>query len=710
MTEFYRLRWRGLGTRKTPVIRQTTLAECGIACLAMVANYWGWRIDLGSLRSLSPPSIKGTSLKAILKLASQIGLNGRAVRAPVTSIVRQMQLPAMLHLDGDHFVVLVRATSNKAVIHDPSSGRVTVSWDDLADRWKGVAVEFTPSGTFSARDERKRLSLSAIWSHVSGATPTLIQIFILSLLLQMASIAAPLYIQLAVDEAVTRADIDLMNVLFVGFTGLVVINSVAYFLRRILTLRIGQSLSLGLMANLFRHMLKLPSNFFEQRYLGDVTSRFRSTNAIQAFLTGPALEALVDTIAATISLTVLFIYGSKFAFIVLGIVLLEGSLHFGTIQIRRMLTEDKLATEAREETLFLETIRAIRSIKLFGREDERFDRWQSRLVDMTGANYRHNAADAAIRSAGDLIGSIGAALIVYITARAAIGGSFTIGMMMSFISYQVYFGNAAKNAVDALVSWRTLTVHLDRLADLALATAPDDEHGQRPHFTGVIEISNVSFHYHPDEPPILTGLSLTVAAGQMVAITGRSGEGKTTLLKLLLGLERPTSGSVLYDGINLSQIARNHFVGNIATVMQDDILLSGTIAENISFFDAEPDQPRIEECARIACIHSEISQMPMGYASLIGDMGNALSGGQRQRIMIARALYRKPKMLFMDEGTSHLDIQIERAINDNLSELNITRVVIAHRPDTLRIADKVFNMVGGSLSELRVFRSADADG
>lgn len=702
MTQTFRLKWRSLGRQKTPVIRQASLAECGLTCLAMIANHWGWRIDLGTLRAISPPSMKGARLKSILKLARQHGLDGRTVRVRQISDLGKLRLPALLHLDGDHFVVLVKARRKTAVLHDPAIGRIVVTWEQLAKRSKGIAAEFVPNGAFVQKDERRTLSLSSIWSHLSGIGPTVLQIVLLSALLQVAAVAAPLYLQLAVDEAITRGDVDLLNVLFVGFTGLAAINSTAFFLRRIITLRVGQALSLGLMSNLFRHMLKLPSSFYEQRHLGDVTSRFGSTNAIQSFLTGPALDALVDTISAIIALTVLFLYGSKFALMVVALVCVEGLLHFGTIGIRRLLTEDKLATEAREETLFIETIRAIRSIKLFGREDERLEHWQARLTDMTEANYRHSGADSAIRSLGDLIEAVGAALIVYILARAAMGGSFTIGMVMSFIAYQVYFGRTAKNAVDAFVTWHMLSVHLDRLSDLALASPEDGERGVRPQLSGAMNVNGLSFRYHPDEPEVLTDIALSISPGEIVAITGRSGEGKTTLLKLLLGLEQPTAGEVRYDNIDLKRIARSHFISGIATVMQDDTLLSGTIAENIAFFDSHLDLQRIEECARLACIHDEIEQLPMRYGSLIGDMGSTLSGGQKQRIMIARALYRDPKILFLDEGTSHLDIQVERTINDNLSKLNMTRVVIAHRPDTLRIAERVFRLDEGKLFELPV--------
>ncbi|PYE92508.1 colicin V processing peptidase [Rhizobium sp. PP-F2F-G38] len=690
MRPVFRFRWRGLGGSKTPVIRQAVYAECGLACLAMIAGYWGWRIDLGSLRTLAPPSLKGASLKTVVKLAHQHGLESRVVKARQPSDLAKVRLPAILHVDDDHFVVLTRLGRKSVVIHDPAAGRVTLTHGELADRWAGIVAEFVPGGTFKARDERRSLGLTSVWSHLAGVTPTVIQIMMLSVLLQLAAVVAPLYIQLTVDEAVTRLDANLLNILFAGFAGLAVVNCLAFFLRRIVTLRVGQTLSFGLMSNLFRHMTRLPAAFFEQRHLGDVTSRFHSTSAVQAFLTGPALDALVDTVAAVVSLAVLFLYGAKFAIVVLAIVLVEGALHFGTIGLRRMLAEDKLAAEARESTLFLETIRAIRSIKLFGRETERFEHWQGRLADMTGANYRHGAADAAIRSVGELIETVGAAFVVFITARAAMGGSFTIGMMMSFVAYQVYFGRTAKNAVDALVSWKTLSVHLDRLADLALAQPEDNERGMQPALSGKIEICSVSFRYHPDEPLILSNLSLTIEAGEMVAITGRSGKGKTTLLKLMLGTEILTSGQISYDGVSLNRIARSHFIANIATVMQDDTLLSGSIAENIAFFDAEVDFDRIRECARVACIDADIVAMPMGYASLIGDMGSALSGGQKQRIMIARALYRQPRILFMDEGTSHLDVEVEREINDNLAQLAITRVVIAHRPDTLRIANRVY--------------------
>ena len=704
MMEPFRFRWLAHGKGRIPVVRQATMAECGLACLTMIASYWGWRIDLGTLRAMTPPSMKGATLRTFLSLAEQHGLNSRPVRLHEASDIGKLRLPALLHFDDDHFVVLVKTGKKGAVIHDPALGRVRIGWNELVERFKGIAAEFAPSGAFVARDSRQHLQLSSIWSHLAGVGPVVLQVLVLSVLLQGAAVVAPLYVQLAVDEGVTRLDADLLNVLFAGFLGLAIINCTAFFLRRITTLRVGQLLSVGLTSNLFRHLLRLPPNFFEQRHLGDVSSRFNSTLAIQSFLTGPALDAIVDTVAALIALIVLFVYGTKYALIVLAIVCVEGVLHFATIGIRQRLGEDKLATEAREETVFLETIRGMRSIRLFGRESERFEHWRNRLVDMTNANFRNSAADAAIGSLSNLIESAGAALIVFVTARAAMGGSFTIGMMMSFIAYQVYFGRTAKNAVDAFVSWRTLSVHLDRLADLALAPTEDKDKGKRPPITGSFEVTGLSFGYHPDEPLLLSGLSMSVRAGETVAITGQSGEGKTTLLKLLLGLEIPTSGEVLYSGVKLGGIARSHFIDHIATVMQDDTLLSGTIAENIAFFDERLDFQRIESAARAACIHDEVEAMPMRYGSLIGDMGSALSGGQKQRIMIARALYKDPKILFMDEGTSQLDVRIERLINDNLSKLNITRIIVAHRPDTLRIADRVLQLTGGKLTELTVSR------
>lgn len=705
MKEVFRFRWLAHGKSRVPIIRQASLAECGLACLAMIASYWGWRIDLSTLRAISPPSMKGATLGTILKLASQNGLDGQAVRLRSFQDIKKLKTPALLHFDDEHFVVLVRGTPSGALIHDPAQGKVHVSWDELSRRFKGIAAEFMPSGTFVQQDSRQTLHLSSIWNHLSGVAPTVIQIVILSVLLQAAAVVAPLYVQLAVDEAVTRVDADLLNVLFIGFLGLAVINCSAFFLRRITTLRVGQILSVGLMSSLFRHMLKLPSGFFEQRHLGDVSSRFNSTLAIQAFLTGPALDAVVDAAAAIVALIVLFLYGADFALIVLAIVFVEGILHFGTIKIRKLLSEDKLATEAREETVFLETIRAIRSIKLFGREDERFEHWRSRLTDMTSANFRYNAADSAIGSLSNLIESAGAALVVFITARAAMGGSFTIGMMMSFIAYQMYFGRTSKNAVDAFVSWRTLSVHLDRIADLALAPVQNNESGKKADLVGAIEVTDLSFRYHKDEPVLLKNVSMAINAGETVAITGQSGEGKTTLVKILLGLEKATSGEVFYDGVDLNSISRSHFINQIATVMQDDTLLSGSLAENIAFFDAPFDHGRIERCAKIACIHDDILGMPMRYASLIGDMGSALSGGQKQRIMIARALYKNPKILFMDEGTSQLDVKVEREINTNISNLNITRVIVAHRPDTLRIADRVLNLTEGRLVELAVSKA-----
>nr|WP_183453044.1 peptidase domain-containing ABC transporter [Microvirga lupini] len=679
---------------------QSEAAECGLACLAMVATYHGRDVDLTALRRLFSISLKGVTLKDVLLMGQRLGMSGRGLRLEPEQL-RDIKLPCILHWDMNHFVVLKEVGVRKVTIHDPAVGVRTLSLDEVGHHFTGIALELTPTQSFERKKEISRLGLSALWGRMRGIKRALAQALVLSTVLQFAVLAAPFYMQLAVDEAVMKGDSGLLTALALGFGLLMLIHIGADWLRSHVLLFLSGALNFQMGANLFHHLVRLPLAWFEKRHIGDLVSRFRSAEPIQRLISEGLVAALVDGVMATLTLAMILIYSPKLSGIVFAALALYALLRFALYRSLRQRQEEMIEAAAKEQTTFIETARAIQSIKIFGRESDREAVWQNRYAASISRSIRQGRFTIGFKTANDLIYGLENVLVVWLGAKAIMANDMTIGMLYAFMAYKEQFLSKATNLIETGIQYRMLDLHLDRLSDIALTEREGDLHGDslvaRP-VAGAVELRNVSFRYADTEPDVLSGADLKVEAGEFVAITGPSGGGKTTLLKIMLGLFKPRDGAVLIDGTPIAHFGIQGFRQQIGVVMQDDQLLSGSIAENICFFDARIDLDWMRECARIAGVDDEIMAMPMNYNTLIGDMGTTLSGGQRQRVLLARALYRRPRMLFMDEGTSSLDLDKEREVNRALAELKITRIVIAHRPETIRAADRIVVLREGRVS------------
>jgi ATP-binding cassette subfamily B protein RaxB len=517
--------------------------------------------------------------------------------------------------------------------------------------------------------------------------------------------------QVAVDEAVLKGDDGLLGALALGFGLLLLIGVAAEWLRAHVLLFLGGALNFQMGASLFHHLVRLPLDWFEKRHIGDLVSRFRSTEPIENLVSGGVVAVMVDGAMAALTLAMILLYSPKLAAVVFAALALYGLLRLALYRTVRQLQEEVIDAAAKEQTTFIETMRAIQSIKIFGREPDREALWQNRNAEAISRGIRQGRFGIGFSTANQLVYGLENVLVVYLGARGVLAGEMTVGMLFAFMSYKGQFLAKATSLVEAALQYRMLDLHLDRLADIALA-AP--EKGLEPEslvtrpIQGGIALEGVSYRYAEFEPDVLSDVSLTIEPGAFVAITGPSGGGKTTLLKVMLGLFRPRSGQVLVDGVPLDHLGIGAYRAQVGVVMQDDHLLSGSIAENIAFFDPSLDVAWMRRCAAMAGIDDEIMGMPMNYNTLIGDMGMALSGGQRQRILLARALYRRPRILFMDEGTSHLDVEREREVNRSLADLRITRIVIAHRPETVRAADRILLFRDGQLADATESEFLDA--
>jgi ATP-binding cassette, subfamily B, bacterial CvaB/MchF/RaxB len=682
------------GRSRLPSILQTEAAECGLACLAMVASYHGHRIDLNMLRRRHPVSLNGVTLRGLMQVATQMHLASRPLRFELHDI-RLLTLPAVVHWDLNHFVVLKAVSSRGVVIHDPALGVRTYPLEVASKHLTGIALELSPTEDFKPKYEKARLPFRAFWGHLSGIASPLTQIFVLSAILELLVIAAPFYMQLTVDEVVARGDASLMFTLALGFGLLTAINVATFALRSHIALVVQNAVHFHMGARLFRHLIRLPLSFFEKRHIGDVLSRFQSIEPIRNVLAEGLILAAIDGIMAVATLTMIFLYSSRLAFVVLIALMSYVILRIATYRKFRALNEAYIRAQAQENTNFIESARAIQSIKLFNREADRESQWLNLHADTVNASIRKGRASIQFGTMNRAIFGIENIVTVYLAAMLAISNELSIGMIFAFMAYKMSFTEKAGTLVEKALDFRLLDLHLDRISDIALS--PLERGHDRPllltaPIRGAIELRNVCFRYAETERFVLENINLTVRAGSFVTVMGPSGGGKTTLLKIMLGLLEPTSGEVLVDGIPLQTIGVRVYREQVAAVMQEDQLLSGSIADNISFVDPNFNHERMVACAQTAGVHEEIMAMPMGYNSLIGDMGSSLSGGQKQRVLLARALYKTPKILFLDEGTAHLDVAKEKEINERLRRLSITRISVAHRPDIMNGADTILQI------------------
>jgi ATP-binding cassette, subfamily B, bacterial CvaB/MchF/RaxB len=688
------------GRPRLPAIRQAEAAECGLACLAMIASYHGHEVDLNALRRRFPISLKGVTLKDLMQIAARLNLAGRALRLEPENL-RKLRLPAILHWDMNHFVVLGSVGRKQVTIHDPALGVRVLGYAELSGHMTGVALELTPTQGFERLRERERVGILDMVGRVSGLGRALGQALVLSLILQLFVLASPFYMQIAVDEVVVKGDEGLLTALAVGFTLFALINVTASWLRAAVSLQLGNILSLQMVIRLFHHMMRLPLPFFERRHIGDLISRFHSTQPIKDLLTEGLVSVIVDGLMALGTLALMFVYSGRLALVALIAITLYVTLRLILFRPLRSRTDDQIHAQARQDSTFIETVRAIQSIKLFGREAERESVWQNRYAGFVNAGIRVGRLQVGFKAANDFIYALENVATIYLGARLALDGAITIGMLFAFMAYKQQFLDKVARLVEKGIDLRMLDLHLERLGDIALARCErghDEPLNLGRPLVGAIQLRGVAFRYAEIEPFVFEDLDLRIEPGEFVAITGPSGGGKTTLMKLMVGLFEPTSGEVLIDGFPLHALGLQSLRAQIGVVMQDDHLLSGSIVENIAFFDPATSLSLVEACAEIAGIHADIMRMPMGYNTLIGDMGSTLSGGQRQRVLLARALYRKPRILFLDEGTSHLDPMLEAQVNAALATLAITRVIIAHRPQTVAAASRVLRLEDGRLS------------
>ncbi|HBC5876928.1 TPA: peptidase domain-containing ABC transporter [Escherichia coli] len=684
------LRWQ----RRVPVIHQTETAECGLACLAMICGHFGKNIDLIYLRRKFNLSARGATLAGINGIAEQLGMATRALSLELDEL-RVLKTPCILHWDFSHFVVLVSVKRNRYVLHDPARGIRYISREEMSRYFTGVALEVWPGSEFQSETLQTRISLRSLINSIYGIKRTLAKIFCLSVVIEAINLLMPVGTQLVMDHAIPAGDRGLLTLISAALMFFILLKAATSTLRAWSSLVMSTLINVQWQSGLFDHLLRLPLAFFERRKLGDIQSRFDSLDTLRATFTTSVIGFIMDSIMVVGVCVMMLLYGGYLTWIVLCFTTIYIFIRLVTYGNYRQISEECLVREARAASYFMETLYGIATVKIQGMVGIRGAHWLNMKIDAINSGIKLTRMDLLFGGINTFVTACDQIVILWLGAGLVIDNQMTIGMFVAFSSFRGQFSERVASLTSFLLQLRIMSLHNERIADIAL----HEKEEKKPEIEIVadmgpisLETNGLSYRYDSQSAPIFSALSLSVAPGESVAITGASGAGKTTLMKVLCGLFEPDSGRVLINGIDIRQIGINNYHRMIACVMQDDRLFSGSIRENICGFAEEMDEEWMVECARASHIHDVIMNMPMGYETLIGELGEGLSGGQKQRIFIALALYRKPGILFMDEATSALDSESEHFVNVAIKNMNITRVIIAHRETTLRTVDRVISI------------------
>ncbi|OLF52761.1 peptidase domain-containing ABC transporter [Pseudomonas chlororaphis] len=687
-------------TRRLPLILQTEATECGLACLAMIAGYHGYHTNLMELRRHFSVSLKGIALKQLIQTAHRLQLGTRAVKLDLGDLGK-LKLPCVLHWNFNHFVVLKAIDARGALLHDPAHGLRRVSLAEFSQSFTGVAVEFWPDSGFEKQQAPPRIKLLGMLGKVTGLYRSLAQVLLLAGALEVFSLVSPFFLQWTIDNVIVSADRDLLSTLVMGFGLLLLMQQAVSGVRAWVMMHMSTLLGVQWQANVFSHLLRLPIQYFEKRHLGDVVSRFGAVGNIQQTLTAAFLSAVLDGLMTAATLGMMLLYSPPLAAIALASMSLYALGRWIWYRPLRNATEEQIVHAARQQSHFLETVRGIRPLKLFQRQDERRAVWLGLLVEQINAGLRTQKLQLLYQQMNGLLFGVENLLVIWLGATMVMDGQFSVGVLMAFNAYKSQFDDRVGSLIDKFFELRMLQLQGERLADIVLQPAENNhgnlDPGSLDEREAGIEIQGLRYRYSDQEPWVLDGVDLQIGAGESVAIVGPSGCGKSTLFNVLLGILPANEGQVRVAGLELSQLGLDGLRERVATVLQDDVLFAGSLSENIGFFDPQVDMPWLIQCAQMAAIHDDIQAMPMGYNTLIGEMGTVLSGGQKQRVMLARALYKKPKILFLDEATSHLDVHCEQRVNAAIRALRITRIMVAHRPETIASADRVVVLGQGKI-------------
>jgi ATP-binding cassette subfamily B protein RaxB len=620
-----------------PMIFQSETSECGLACIAMISGYLGRKTGLGELREIYKISAAGSSIKDLMTAAKRIGLRCRPLKIELSDL-KQLELPVVLHWDLDHFVILKKITNRALVIHDPAAGVRTYSMREVGIHFTGIAIEVRKAKDFAPQKQHKKFTLGQLFEPGIGFYKVIVQVFVMSVLIQLLSILAPLYLQLVIDQGLSLRDEDLVLLLAALFLLVMLAKTVVGYFRSIILLQFSNQFGFQLSESTFHHLIRLPLRFFEKREMGDIVSRFSALGSIKQLVTQEMITVVVDGIFSLVTLVLLYLY-----------------------------------------------------TKINGIEQEREHEWLSSYTGFINSAYHLGLFQLSISTVQGLVFGIENVLTIYFGAMLVFDQSLTIGQLISFVFLKQHFIGSVTAMVPKLAELKLMNLELERLSDITLhrkelVKENDSLFELSP--TADLSVKGLDFRYADNLPNVFTNLSCELRAGESLGVWGKSGCGKTTFLKLLLNFENAKSGSILFGGRPLASFSMKERRGYLAAIMHGETLLSGSLAYNINLNLENFDDLKLMEICDLVGIADVVRELPMGFSTQIGELGLLFSAGQVQRILLARALYYKPKILILDEALSHLGESVALDLLTMIRRSKITLILVSHRSALLRTTNK----------------------
>ena len=699
-----------------PFYKQHDAMDCGPSCLRMIARYYGRSYNLQTLRDKSYLSREGVSMLGISDAAESIGMRTLGVSLTPEKLFSQAPLPLVAHWKQNHFVVVYRIRSDKVFVADPAFGLVAYTRKEFLDGWistvqegekRGLALLIEPTPDFYAREGEKvkKSDFRFLFSYLKPHRRFITQLIIGMLLGSILQLLFPFLTQSIVDVGISNQDIGFIYLVLIAQLVLFVSRMSVDFIRGWILLHLSTRINISLISDFLIKLMKLPMGFFDIKLIGDILQRIGDHRRIENFLTTSSLNILFSLFNLVIFGIVLAIYSWKIL-----LLFVTGSiLYFLWLSLfmkqRRNLDFRRFSKLAENHSKLIQLISGMQEIKLYNAEKQKRWEWENIQSALFRVNIRSLSLTQYQEAGGVFINETKNILITILAATAVISGDMTLGMMLAV----AYIIGQLNSPIEQMINFMHITqdakISLERLGEIhEVENEESDDHGKlivMPADRSLV-VHELSFQYEgPHSYYVLKDVNITIPGNSVTAVVGVSGSGKTTLIKLLMGFYPPTKGDIRLGDTNLRSFSHHQWRQKCGVVMQDGYLFSDTIANNIALGEETVDKEKLLMAVRIANIKDFIESLPLAYNTKIGAQGHALSGGEKQRVLIARAIYKDPEFLFIDEGTSSLDAENERVILHNLKDFfsNKTVVVVAHRLSTVRDADQIVVLDRGRILE-----------
>ncbi|MDD6954150.1 MAG: peptidase domain-containing ABC transporter [Prevotella sp.] len=708
--------------RRFPFVKQLDAMQCGVACLKMVCMHYGREVSMERLSQICHVTSEGVSLLGISEAANDMGLHSVCVRTTIDNL-SQAPLPCILHWNQNHFVVLYKVRKGKRFyVADPGKGLVSYSRDEFRNHWvstrsggedKGIAMLLEPTPAFyspkaegNGEDGKENpRSFRFLFGYIREYKRYFGQVVLGLAVGSLLQLVLPFLTQSIVDVGIKDQNLGFIWLILLGQLMLTFSRTAIDFIRRWLLLHISMRINISLVSDFFIKLLKLPMSFFDTKLMGDLMQRMGDHGRVNSFLTGQTLSIAFSLFSFVVFSVVLLLYnGLIFAIFLIGS-LLYGLWMMLFLRRRKVLDYELFEQQAINNNKTYEFITSMQEIKLQDCEQRRRWEWEDTQADLFGVQMKSLKLQQTQEAGSIFINEVKNIVITVVAAAAVIHGQMTLGMMLAVQYIIGQLNSPVEQLMSFFYSLQDVRISLERINEIHRV---EDENGKTGLQTSLadnsrgIDIEGIMFKYDPHAlSKTLDSVTIHIPKGKVTAIVGASGSGKTTLVKLMLGYYPVLEGQILIGGTDINTLNKKWWRRQCGVVMQDGIIFSESIARNIAVDDGEIDNQRLLRAAQIACIHDYVMSLPLKYNTKIGRDGVGLSQGQRQRILIARAVYKNPDYIFLDEATNSLDANNERAIVENLDTFyqGKTVVVVAHRLSTVRNADQIVVIDHGKVVE-----------